>query len=146
METNTIKENLGLIPEIKTMLSEVKALFTTEKVEAKVEAKAEDAPVAEPVAEPIVEAKVEFNHVEFTEGYEKFKTSVDEKFVAFEAQITAANETIAKQDEMLKKTFALVEKVLEAPVALSTQKKKEGVKINADPLSKEELEKFRNLK
>lgn len=144
METNTIKENLGLIPEIKTMLSEVKALFTTEKVEAKAEAPvvAEDAPVAEPIAE----AKVEFNHVEFTEGYEKFKTGVDEKFVAFEAQIKAANETIAKQDEMLKKTFALVEKVLEAPVALSTQKKKEGVKTNADPFSKEALEAFRNLK
>ena len=143
METNTIKENLGLIPEIKTMLSEVKALFTTEKVEETPAVVAETPIVAET---PVVEAKVEFNHVEFTEGYEKFKTSVDEKFVAFEAQITAANETIAKQDEMLKKTFALVEKVLEAPVAMSTQKKKEGVKINADPLSKEELEKFRNLK
>jgi hypothetical protein len=131
MEKETIKENLGLLPEIKAALTEIKALFTAEKVE-------EVAPATpEVVTEPIVEAKVEFNHEEFTKNFNEFKTSndtklasYDEKFTAFEAQLKSANETISKQAEVLNKTFALVEKLAEAPVALSKQVAKEAVKKN----------------
>lgn len=145
MEKETIKENLGLLPEIKTALAEIKALFTAEKKE--------EAPV-EVVAEPtkeevkVEEAKVEFNHVEFEKNYNEFKTSnekaiadMNEKFVSFEAQIKTANETITKQGEILSQTFALVEKLAEAPVALSKQAKKEGVKKN---VSVEDYEKELN--
>jgi hypothetical protein len=147
MTPTEVKENLTSIPAIKTALDEIKALFSIEKkVEAPVEVVAEPAKVEVPA-----ETKVEFNHEEFTKEYNAFKSaneatikSFEEKFVAFEASLSAANETIAKQDEMLKKTFALVEKVLEAPVAMSAQKKKDGVKVNmADALSKESIEKFR---
>ena len=146
MTPNEVKENLTSIPAIKTALDEIKALFTSEKkVEVKEEAKPEVA------AEPVVEAKVEFNHEEFTKNFNEFKASneatiksFDEKFVAFEASLKTANETIAKQDELLKKTFALVEKVLEAPVALSAVKKKDGVKVDfANELSPEAIAKFR---
>ena len=145
MTPTEVKENLTSIPAIKTALDEIKALFTSEK---KVEVEEVKPEVA---TEVVAEAKVEFNHEEFTKEYNAFKSaneatikSFEEKFVAFEASLSAANETIAKQDEMLKKTFALVEKVLEAPVAMSAQKKKDGVKVNmADALSKESIEKFR---
>ena len=131
MNKENIKENLGLLPEIKSALAEIKALFTSEKSEAVVEA------VAEVIAEvpKVEEAKVEFNHEEFTKNFNDFKTSNDEtiksfndKFTAFEAQIKAANDTITKQGEILTQTFALVEKLAEAPVALSKQAAKEGVK------------------
>jgi len=134
MNKENIKENLGLLPEIKSALAEIKALFTSEKSEAVVEA------VAEVIAEvpKVEEAKVEFNHEEFTKNFNDFKTSNDEtiksfndKFTAFEAQIKAANDTITKQGEILTQTFALVEKLAEAPVALSKQVAKEGVKKEA---------------
>jgi hypothetical protein len=130
MDKENIKENLGLLPEIKAALTEIKALFTTEKAEVVTEA------VAEVVAEvpKVEETKVEFNHEEFTKNFNEFKTSNDEtiksfndKFASFEAQIKTANDTITKQGEILSQTFALVEKLAEAPVALSKQTKKEGV-------------------
>lgn len=146
MTPNEVKENLTSIPAIKTALDEIKALFTSEK---KVEVVEEVKP--EVATEVVAEAKVEFNHEEFTKNFNEFKTSnetklasYDEKFTAFEAQLKEANDTIARQDEMLKKTFALVEKVLEAPVALSAVKKKDGVKVDfANELSPESIAKFR---
>ena len=146
MTPNEVKENLTSIPAIKTALDEIKALFTSEK---KVEVVEEVKP--EVTAEVVAEAKVEFNHEEFTKNFNEFKTSnetklasYDEKFTAFEAQLKAANDTIAKQDEMLKKTFALVEKVLETPVALSAVKKKDGVKVDiSNEVSPEAIAKFR---
>jgi hypothetical protein len=133
MEKETIKENLGLLPEIKTAIAELKALFSTDKKE---EVKPEVAPEVKP--EPVVEAKVEFNHEEFTKNFNDYKTSneaklasYDEKIVAFEAQLKAANETITKQADILAQTFALVEKLAEAPVALSKQVAKEGVRKDA---------------
>lgn len=136
MEKETIKENLGLLPEIKTALAEIKALFTTEKKEEVAPAEAVTEPAKEEVK--VEEAKVEFNHVEFEKNYNEFKTSnekaiadMNEKFVSFEAQIKTANDTITKQGEILSQTFALVEKLAEAPVALSKQSKKEGVKKSA---------------
>lgn len=150
MEKETIKENIEKISGIETMLKEVKALFSTEKKE---EVKAEVTPVVAE-SEPVAEVKVEFNHEEFTKNFNDFKSSIEaqatsynEKFVAFEAQITEANAVIAKQGEQLTKMFSLVEKALSTPVVASTQKKKEGIKTNGTPFTtKEELEAFRNLK
>lgn len=130
MEKETIKENIEKISGIEKAINEIKALFTADKKEeATPEVKTE-----EPAKVETPEAKVEFNHVEFEKNYNEFKTSneaafksMEEKFVAFEAQIKTANDTITKQGEILTQTFALVEKLAEAPVALSKQTKKEGV-------------------
>ena len=130
MEKETIKENIEKISGIEKAVNELKALFSSDKKETpKEEVKAEEPVIAKE------EAKVEFNHEEFTKNFNDYKTSNDEKFKsyetkfeAFEAQIKSATETIASQGEILKQTFALVEKLAEAPVAMSKQAKKEGVK------------------
>lgn len=132
MEKETIKETLEKIPLIQKGIEELKAFFSAPKAET-------PAPQADPAkpetpAEPAKEAKVEFNHEAFTKEFNDYKASNDEKFksfedkiTAFEAQIKAANDTITKQDEALKKTYAIVEKILELPTQLSKQTKKEGV-------------------
>lgn len=132
MEKETVKENIEKISGIETMLKEVKALFSTEKKEN---------PKAETPAEPTKETKVEFNHEEFTKNFNDYKSSIEEKFksaeeklTAFEAQIKTATDTISKQDEQLKKMFALVEKALVTPVAASKQTKKEGVSKIESPV------------
>lgn len=134
MDNKEVAQKLNEVTEVKTMLSELKA-FVFGKEEKKEEVKVEVPVVETPAAEVKEEVKVEFNHEEFTKNFNDYKTSIEEKFksseaklVEFEAQIKSANETIARQEEILTKTFALVEKLAEAPVALSKQAKKEGVK------------------
>ena len=150
MEKQEIKQNLGLIPEIKKALEEVKALFSsTEKPRDAAAPSAEPTPSPAPAqTEPV---KIEFNHEEFTKNFNDYKTSneekfksFEEKFIAFESQLKSANETIAKQEDTLKKTFALVEKVLEAPAQMSKQTKKEGVKVKSifDMSFEEQLQEF----
>ena len=130
MSPAEVKENIGFIPEIKKALDELKALFSSEKVEVKAEAVVE---------ETKAEVKEELKADDYTKNFNEFKTnseakfsSYEEKFTAFEAQIKTANDTITKQDEQLKKMFSVIEvltnKFNEFPTALSKQAKKEGVK------------------
>lgn len=153
MEKETVESKLNFIPEIKTALAELKALFTSEKKgESPTEVTAEVPVITEPVAEP---AKVEFNAeaaiTEFKASITEALKSHEDKFSAFDAQIKTANDAITKQDETLKKFFSLVEmlteKVNSVPTGMARQVKKEGSKSPAvDHLSKESLEAFRNLK
>lgn len=134
MEKETIKENLGAIPEIKALVSglaeQFKAYFNTEKKEEpKVETPVTEAPKAEEPAKVEFDFAAEFKKI--TDKIDEANTSVegkfkayDEKFAAFEAEIVTAKETISKQNDLLKKTQELVEAI---PTAFSSQKSKDGV-------------------
>lgn len=131
MEKEEVAKNIGMIPEIKSLFegfkTEVKEYFSK----------------AEPVAEAKVETTAEAPKVEaeksdlekFTAMFNEFKTAADEKSANYEKKISelevalsAVTEVTKKQDELLKKTLSLVEKALETPQVMSTQKKKEGAK------------------
>lgn len=134
MEKTEIKE------KFTKFLDEWKALFSA--INPTKEEKPEDKPVVETKEDPKAETTEVDEVAEFKKVAEEIKTSItavtekftayDEKFTAIESELKTAKETISTQDELLKKTFALVEKCMEMPQEHSTQKKKDGVKVETE--------------
>ncbi|MCR4308042.1 MAG: hypothetical protein NUV80_05770, partial [Candidatus Berkelbacteria bacterium] len=60
------------------------------------------------------------------------------------AQIKAANDTIVKQEDTLKKVFTLVETLAgSVSTAMSKQVKKDGVKVDTNSLTPEGMKAWR---
>lgn len=150
MEKDKIKENLEMIPEIKSLFAglrdEIKSVFSKDEPKKDEPAPSKEEPKAE---EPV---KAEFNAEEFVKSFDEYKTGIEAKFTELEAKYSASEAKVAeisgiveKQDTLLKKSVDLIEKALEMPVAHSKQEKKDGAKKSTPaPLTQEDFDAWRN--
>lgn len=134
MEKDEVKKNLGMIPEIKAMFdalqNEIKDLLP-KKTTAVTPDPATPAKVDPPATpDPTPAAKVEFDADKFTKETDAKLSAIEEKFKTLgESTANTINELNAKFEKtnsILTKNQELMEKILELPSALSTQKKKDG--------------------